>query len=351
VKAGFTMWILTGPFDGDEADNPRPHKSKLLKSGNTYTMGRRDQALTIKDKKISREHARFYVGECSVNDAMNADFVPTLSVEILKSNSKKNISRNMDRSGKDSPYVLNPGEAAQVMDGDVIHMVTGVPVAVRWEKVCCYSPPKNSLSHSLEACAALGVRIVHKLGPNVTHHLSPSFTLSPEIATSLVFLATLVKPEWLIELLRRGQSENDAPSALEQSFILPPTNKYRPSFSPSLPVALKSFVKWEANEGRIGIFRDIRFVFIGEKGREIQEAMRELVKRGEGDYECFTVESGRHVLHQVLAKGRGKGRQLVLVADEKSVVPAVGADGWQELLDEARRYENDGFASFFVWLI
>ena len=69
----------------------------------------------------------------------------------------------------------------------------------------------------------------------------------------------------------------------------------------------------------------------------MQEAVRELVRRAQGEYECVACESGRAALRKVLAKGRAKGRILVLVGEEGALVPAVGKDGWEELVDEARR--------------
>lgn len=62
------------------------------------------------------------------------------------------------------------------------------------------------------------------------------------------------------------------------------------------------------------------------------------MRRGEGDYECFPVEGGRSAWHKVLAKGKGKGSPLVLIANEEAMTIAVGKDHWRDLVDEAGRY-------------
>ena len=104
-----------------------------------------------------------------------------------------------------------------------------------------------------------------------------------------------------------------------------------------MPQQLRKYDVWEPNEERVGLFRGRRFVFVGEKGAEAQSAVRELVKRGEGDYECFAVGNGRDAFRQVLAKGRAREVTVVPVAAKDAVVAAVGRDGWTGLVEEARR--------------
>ncbi|CCM00035.1 uncharacterized protein FIBRA_02061 [Fibroporia radiculosa] len=277
------MWVLAGPFDDACLEEPQAHRSKLLKAGKTYIVGRKDQPLVLGHKKISREHAKFVVAECSIEDATNPAFIPSLTLEFFKSESKKTISRHMIRVGKDDPYVINPGEVADLQHGDVVHMVTGVTVTVQWVKVCCYRPPSPAMpSFSLQDCSELGICMTPAHRPDVTHHLTPTYSLTPDLAASLVAVACIVRPEWLTEVIRLGSSTNAAPSALEESFSLPPTHKFYPSFSPSLPISLRTFGKWGQNEARVALFRGFRFIFVVEKGREIQEAMRALVKQSEG---------------------------------------------------------------------
>ena len=166
--------------------------------------------------------------------------------------------------------------------------------------------------------------------PNITHHLVPTLALTPDLALSLITLATPVTPAFLTDLLA-------AAPALEQSFHLPSPDKYRPPFAPALPPALRIPAKWAPNEARAALFNGFRFVFVGERAREAPEALRELVRRAQGECECVPCDGGHAALGRVLKKGRDKGRILVLVGEEGMLVPAVGKDGWEELVDEARR--------------
>lgn len=77
------MWILTASFDeaqiGDKTAQstfkyshseslPTVVESKLLKTGKTYVLGRKDQPLVIKDARISKNHAAFQVGSCTEDE-------------------------------------------------------------------------------------------------------------------------------------------------------------------------------------------------------------------------------------------------------------------------------------------
>lgn len=192
--------------------------------------------------------------------------------------------------------------------------------------------------------------MVYTSHPDVTHHLIPQFVSNPIVATSLISAAQFVKPEWLTEVIRLGNlPANDDPangSSLEQNFSLPLETKYRPSFSTTLPPPLKVFKVWEPNEERINMLFGYRFLFVGEKGREVDSAVIELVKRGGGEYEVFDASKGRKKWHQAMAKGKARQSQLadrqkglVIVADTKAMEAAIGKEGWEEFTTEAQRYK------------
>ncbi|KAI0357044.1 hypothetical protein OH77DRAFT_1476410 [Trametes cingulata] len=332
------MWVITGPFDDEYADDgsvPPPDKSKLLKTGSRYTVGRKDQPLTIKSKAISKAHAVFIVGHCTEEQAADPTFIPTLTIQDLT-----NRTRHVERPTVSDPrFKCQPNSTLDLESEDIIHLSASVPVRVRWERICCYygstraGPPIPT-----KDCAALGINIVPSLHPDVTHHLTPTYTLNPSIATSLLSLAAFVKPEWLSTLLQLGKAESGELSTLEESFALPATSKFRPTFSPALPPRLKKFDIWQPNEERIALFRDYRFIFAGAKGSEASSALKELVRRAEAEYECFAVQSGPERFRQVLAKGQARKATLVLVADRHAVVPAVGEDEYRALLEEAKSF-------------
>lgn len=192
--------------------------------------------------------------------------------------------------------------------------------------------------------APAGIHVVPTLHPEVTHHLTPTYALTPDLATSLISSATLVKPEWLNTVLTSAQAEAGELSSLEENFVLPPTSKFRPTFSPSLPSRLKKYDAWEPNEERLKMFTNHRFVFVGERGAEAPGVFKELVKRGEGDYECYPADGGRDGFRKVLSKARARGAVVVLVAAQGGIVAAVGKDGWTEFVEEARK----SVSAFFV---
>lgn len=79
-------------------------------------------------------------------------------------------------------------------------------------------------------------------------------------------------------------------------------------------------------------------IFVGQRGREVLEEYKELVRRGAATYECCAVQGGRKMLHSVLAKGKDKSTELILIADEEAMDAAVGKDEWAEMVQEAAEW-------------
>ncbi|KAI0075005.1 hypothetical protein K474DRAFT_1647144 [Panus rudis PR-1116 ss-1] len=323
------MWVIAGSFDGEQ-NVVTFQKSKLLMPGKQYMLGRKNRPLVLNHKSVSHDHMSFNVGDYTEEDVGNPDKRPTL--ELHNAGSK---SRRIERNGKS--INVNPKASLELEDGDQIFVLNDVPVSVKWENVCCYTTTPEEFS--ISACAKIGVSMVVTPQLSVTHHLVSTYSLTPAIASSLLTLAHLVKPDWLTTLLSMGfSSSTDDPCQLEMTFSLPRVAEFRPEYSPSIPSTLRTLKVWEPNEARLNMFSRYRFVFVGERGREVSIDMRELIKRGSGEYECFAVESGRKSFHGVLAKGKGKGKELVLVADEHAMGTAVGKDQWMEYVQEAAEY-------------
>ncbi|KAF9005239.1 hypothetical protein BDQ17DRAFT_1240635 [Cyathus striatus] len=324
------MWVLTGPFDGELGADLNLQKSKLLKTGTSYPLGRKDRPLCIANKKVSHDHCEFIVGKYSADDVSNPTSRPSL--EIVN---KKDKGIRLMREGAEA--IVNPMAAQELRDGDVIHVVTGVPVKITWHTICCFSPKS---SYSIETCALLGINLVHIPDRCITHHLTPTYNASPLIACSLVTAAHFVKPEWLHEVIKLGAEPHNGTS-LEESFVLPPINKFRPTFSPSLSTTHKVFSVWEPNEERLHMFADFRFICVGEKPRELDSDMRELIHRAGGTLDVFEVHSGASKFHRTLTRGHAKvGKKLVLVANAKAMKAAIGQDEWQELVIKAKSFDH-----------
>lgn len=225
---------------------------------------------------------------------------------------------------------------------------------MKWLPICCYSPTLRGKSNvSLETCAQLGqctpphprylyivdticagISIVYTPNEHVTHHILPTYVANAAVAASLISAAQFVKFEWLLEILKHE-------ATLEENYALPNVSKFRPTFSPSLSPSQKVFKVWEPNEERINMFSQYRFLVFGEKTRDVEGDLRELMHRGGGQIDTFDVAGGITKLHKALARGQAKeGQQLVVVADVKDMKAAIGADEWKKLAEEVQRYES-----------
>ncbi|KAH9966294.1 hypothetical protein BJV74DRAFT_285458 [Russula compacta] len=335
------MWVVTGPFDGETPNEVGFQKSKLLKSGKSYLIGRKSTCdLVVNHKKVSHDHGQFLVGGFSPDDVTNTDYTPTL--RILNS---KNKTMRILREGVASGVIVNPGATEALQHDDQVDIVSGLPLTVQWQRICCFETPGKVRSPiSLDGCASLGIHVVRTLHPDITHHLVPSYALTPAHMTSLLSVAHLVKPEWLSELLSLSTLHpRESARALEHTFVLPPESKFRPAFTAALTPALKTFKTWEPNETRINMLKGYRFVFAGEKGLEIPAGYRDLVKRGGAEYEAFTVSTGvvrwRKALLRAKTLAEEKNGKVVPVADGSAMELVVGAEEWEEMVSVVKSLE------------
>lgn len=189
--------------------------------------------------------------------------------------------------------------------------------------------------------------------PDVNYHLTPTYSLTPTIATSLLTAAQFAKPAWLTDIISHYTSL-DTTDAQGQEYVVPSISKYRPTFSPALPSNLKNSRSWEPNEARLKMLKEHRVIFVGERGREVNEEYKELVKQGDASYECCAVQGGRKTLHTALAKGVDKGKKIALIADQSAMIAAVGKDNWNEMMEEAAKcvtivsIDQQGWTDFYL---
>ncbi|KIL60029.1 hypothetical protein M378DRAFT_130929 [Amanita muscaria Koide BX008] len=336
------MWILTGPFDSNtNVDVTTFQKSKLLKTGKSYSLGRKDQPLIIMHKRISKDHGEFQVEDSTNDDITIPSFQPALRY-VHKRDKKIKIDRGSAR------VEVEPSSTETLQDGDVIWPIVGVKISVKWEPVCCYCPPEeHQLPPLIQGCTSLGINLVHTPQPQVTHHLISSFTPSAAIAASLLSASQFVRAEWLEEVIRLGSEADGNPSggaSLEWDFALPLLSKYRPSFSPTLKDSQKAFNVWEPNEERLNMLNDYRFFLLAENRHETGSDMKELIQRGGGLYEVLEAHAGQSKWRQSFVRGNAKeGQKLVVVGNSDSLKMALDEHDWQDLHDEI-----EGFALPFV---
>ncbi len=123
---------------------------------------------------------------------------------------------------------------------------------------------------------------------------------------------------------RRGESPL---TMLEFEFLPPSETKHPPSFAPTLPSALKVSKVWEPNQERENMFKGWRVLFVGEKGREADQDLLQMLDAGGAEYEVFDVTGGEKKWKQVLGKNKRKASKgLSVVADEETMQVAAEAE-------------------------
>lgn len=192
---------------------------------------------------------------------------------------------------------------------------------------------------------ASGISLITSPSSLATHHLTSKYELTVPLATSLLSATQFVKVEWLQELIRLGTTPDDSHpfklTPLEQSFTPPLESKYRPIFSPSLASSFKSFKFWEPSEARLHLLKGYRFVLLCDAEGQVDTDTRELIIRGNGEYECFPLTHGEAKWRQMLAKAKRKvdevGLKVAIVGREHVVQTTVGEDKWRKMITEAQR--------------
>ncbi|KDR66168.1 hypothetical protein GALMADRAFT_232674 [Galerina marginata CBS 339.88] len=337
------MWVILGPFDGEVVGDVAFQKAKLLKPNTSYTVGRKDRPLLINNKKISHDHCEIIVGNHTTDDVSDPTMRPSLEISHTNKKGKAlRITKPDDAEG------VAPVDAKTALeDGDRVSLITGVVLQVSWRPICAYySPSRGKASISLDSCAVLGIKLVNKLQENITHHLATHYVANLEMTSSLLALCRIVKPEWLVEVIRLGNlprnNEESNGVSLEDHFILPQETKFRPVFSPSLLPSQKAFDIWEPNEERVNFFAPLRFICLFEKVTQVDSEVREAIHRGGGTLEVFDIHSSIPKFHKALTRSQAKdGKQTVVVGDVDAMQTAIGTEDWGKMVSEARSFGLD----------
>ena len=234
-------------------------------------------------------------------------------------------------------------------------------LSVVWApKICYYTPAEDTSAFDLAGCAAIGVKLVTKHSRDVTHHITSSITapLHSSMLLSLLNPASLVTPQWLVELIRRGQDVD----GLEKTYDLPLESSYCPVIDPAIAEQsprMANLPSWNPNTNRKNLFEGVRFIFavIGNGIGSPTKAMSDVVIRGGADRQLINVEreaeeqdkgaSGTWgtVLKKrkvILKEGMRSG--LVLVGDKESMtakgVPKSAKKAWENMVEKAKRYAS-----------
>ncbi|KAF7346518.1 putative proline-rich protein [Mycena sanguinolenta] len=327
------MWTLIAGFDGQDPEALPADKTKLLKPNTDYVLGRKDVALSIVWKKISRAHGTFSVGKFTGKDVADPTTRPSLNYTNTAANKVAGVQRG------DELHPINSEETFELLDGDVMTVASHVNITVRWHPVCCYQQPAPGKSKALlTSCASLGIHLVHLPGPDITHHITHSISATTLEVISLVSATAFVTSEWLDEVIRLGGLPHKSdPVSLEDNFRLPPIAKFRPEFDDALPTEQKTHKIWEPNEERMNMLSPYRFICVGEAKHQIDSEYRELLMRANAKIEVFDVTGGAEKWRKALTRAKAKsGQNLIPIANNEACEAAVGKDNWKELVETTR---------------
>jgi hypothetical protein len=89
---------------------------------------------------------------------------------------------------------------------------------------------------------------------------------------------------------------------------------------------------------RMRMFKNLVFLCVGEKGREVTNDVRTAIEAGDGKCEVFNCGDGRFKFGTVVRKMQKKLKgehKIVLVASEQDVKKVIGQEDWRELVGEA----------------
>ncbi|ESK85357.1 Nbs1 [Moniliophthora roreri MCA 2997] len=307
-------------------------KQEVLKPGTEYTVGRGERHhFYINSKKVAKDYCSVKIGAFSDDDVGNPETRPPVQVINIR---EKDKAIAVCKRGEEETFYVGAGDVVEWEDGWIVQMAKKIALEIKWERSCFLMPSPRGGTVPVEACAKLGIHLVHVSHKEVTHHITSTYNATLPIAVSLVNQCKLVRSEYLTECIRLAENP-------EVKMVWPNLSKYRPTFAAGLDSRHKRFEVWEPSAGREYIFSGLRFLCAGERNREIDSHLRLLLERGEGAIETFDVRDPARGMkwHRALSRGQAKeGKTLVILGEQESVIAAIGEDSWKELFDEAQGF-------------
>ncbi|KAG8695804.1 hypothetical protein FRC09_008921, partial [Ceratobasidium sp. 395] len=251
-------------------------EEKLLKPGNTYTVGREKSAggqtrvgrLNINGKAISHEHVDLIVGAYEIDDVSDVEAKPTIQLVVRR---EKDIWVNA------TTQLVSKGVIHNLESGDEIWLTNKTSIYVLWKPVIAVNADhrikKDRMREVAMEAAKLGITISKSWMDSATHFVTPTINMSRRPLHSLMLGISLVDVKWLEELFRRGnklsvdsEPDDQGVVALESHFILPDVQDYRPQLLGSddeeedvtgWPVEL-----WDADLRRKSMWKGLQFYFL-----------------------------------------------------------------------------------------
>ncbi|PVF99420.1 hypothetical protein CPB86DRAFT_296400 [Serendipita vermifera] len=332
------MWTLICPYFG--VNDSGAQQSKLLKTGEDYSIGRRDCNINVNQAWMSRQLGRFIVGQYSEGDVFNMDKVPPL--EYIG-----NKAFRVLRVGEDKPLEIVAGGTALLQHGDHLILNSKMresPIRDRplWTDIVCFVEDIQVIKP--KDCAVLGIKMCVEYHPKINRYITEQITGEPNQLPILLRGGSIVKKEWAQELFRRLYLSPGLPStgvvSLEDNCLQPALEDYLPPFSPNLKREYCQNSIWRENAHRKGMLTNLRLVFLVE-GAALATVWKNIVDAGEGTYETFDIHKGvvkwMTYITQLRGKATEEGFGIVLVANEEKLHAAVGGQGWKTFIQDTLR--------------
>uniref|UniRef100_V5E7U2 FHA domain-containing protein n=1 Tax=Kalmanozyma brasiliensis (strain GHG001) TaxID=1365824 RepID=V5E7U2_KALBG len=246
------MWLLQGRF----AENSRQELSKLLKYGQTYTLGRKIPAdIVIDSKFVSRvschitiasedtiaSHAAGLSDPAAFHKDLSVRPRVTIRFEANKSRKTFGVTQQPNSarrsSGSEPVEVQVPADHEhEIQDGDSFALTTTISLRLVWKPlaVCFAAKIKESAIAPLRKPALqLGIYLSppkSKWRDGYTHLCVAQVKPTESVHCALLHAAAIVSIEYFQELFCRAELPRHDPVSLETSFEELDLLTYQPTF-------------------------------------------------------------------------------------------------------------------------
>lgn len=241
------MWLLEGRF----AEESRQELSKLLKCGETYTIGRKIPADIIVDSKfVSRTSCHITVGDVPAYPAdldperlhTEETLRPKVTIRFEASKSRQSFGvmqkpRNSDRDAQPVEVHVAAGQESVLRDQDSFALTTTISLRLVWRPfaVCFAGRIKEvSIAPLRPSASRLGLFLspAKARWRNGYTVLSISQVKPTEsVINALVQAKPVVTLDFFVELIRRGNLPRHDPASLETNIADLDPAEYQPEFS------------------------------------------------------------------------------------------------------------------------
>ncbi|SJX61082.1 uncharacterized protein SRS1_12304 [Sporisorium reilianum f. sp. reilianum] len=246
------MWLLQGRF----AEDSRQELSKLLKYGQTYTLGRKIPAdIVIDSKFVSRTSCHITVASedtiashvAAVTDPSafrtNVALRPRVTIRFEANKSRKTFGVTQQPDSSRRTAASEPTEVQvpadhehQLSDGDSFALTTTISLRLVWRPIAvCFAAKvkETAISPLRKTALQLGIHLSpakSRWRDGYTHLCLAQVKPTESVLCALLQAKPIVTIEYFQELFRRAELPRHDPASLETSFEELDFVAYQPGF-------------------------------------------------------------------------------------------------------------------------